>query len=1149
MKKRVESVVFATVLGTSSVLAQVQVDINLDVKHEVGGIAEFDREKYMVLHAGLRDNDWDSASQRDSFLNDYDVYLGRNNGSMPWQLSQVEEHPTNTGWVDLTDLENNGDNTRSTYGSDTAVHSLEARSKKMMIGGQMSMYPNGQTNGNGFAIGNYEALAEYYANYFSYFHGTGGTDGEPKPKFVEVVNEPFVAAGRYGTTKENIAEMHNVVAQAMKQAHPEIMVGGYTAAHPAYESGNFGHWDTNWRMFIDTAGTNMDFFSLHLYDYLNLDISTDPADTQYRSGSNVEAILDMVEHYSMLSLGEVKPFAISEFGAFEPKDGGIPWSAEQDWTDIRSYSTIMMQLMERPDRILHAIPFMILKAEWGRDGTTGNPYGPRLLRQNFEKEGETGNHWVYTERIKWFELWKEVSGTRVDTDSSDPDIQVDTYVEGTNAFVIVSSLVNTGAVDVALDLIGSSQVLDRVEVKHAYADENRYPVLAQYTTNELASITLPASSTAVIKYVFETDVTQTQTAMEAKYYASTYLQEITAGMPIHFNITNVAVSATYGEAVLRLGLGRAHGLSLQPQLTINGTDVPVPADWRGYDQATRDKFFGVIEIPVPYDLLENNNAVTVQFDDNGGHVSSMAMQVFDFESDIRARAKMIPINSADIEGVEVILGFTNGPANSWFELHSKSNLLEGGWVIEQKGLPINATGEGFVTNGLDGMQGFYRLLEGSAPGIPVSGFMMEPEADSVGVGGTCRLYYVVTPDDAEDKGVVWTSSNPSVATVSGGIVTGISNGIATIMGETSDGGYSDTCVITVGTTTAQMSFDDVYKYQNQSFTNGNYLNLKTSFDAGSGHTVESSGIRYLLRQIDSTGGPWSVVKDYEITDFGAVGNQSGASEGSIWLPDDIIPTDNLPANNFYFLFVTFDSTDGSSYNASTQPIIIVNPDAPTVIYFNAPDYSDGALDGQQDWSAEAGWSVSNSATSGIASIPDNASAAVLTNAIQLVEGESYALSINFQFGGTYSTPTNWAYTFLGGLKDNASGASVGTGSGAADANIQIFKAEDKYRLLNNYSGISGASTVTGTLDGGDTLQFDYELTLGADAASTTYTVRLQNVTDGDDTGTGTVTGVDQSIYDALTGSGAYGFFQSISPGAHQSGLSGVHVNSVSTRID
>ena len=43
-------------------------------------------------------------------------------------------------------------------------------------------------------------LAEYFANEIKYFYGEGG---QPKPTFVEVMNEPFVKATRLGTTSYN----------------------------------------------------------------------------------------------------------------------------------------------------------------------------------------------------------------------------------------------------------------------------------------------------------------------------------------------------------------------------------------------------------------------------------------------------------------------------------------------------------------------------------------------------------------------------------------------------------------------------------------------------------------------------------------------------------------------------------------------------------------------------------------------------------------------------------------------------------------------------------------------------------------------------------------------------------------------------------
>ncbi len=623
-----------SLLSASLLNAADEVMVNLNVRHSVNGFSEFDRSRFILVHAGLKENDWETDQKRADFLNEYDVYLGRNNGALPWFLSQTLEHPSNSGWIDHTSLETQGNNVKSNYVSDTASHQLEDRVANHMIGGQMNMYPNGQENGNGFGLGSYDALADYFSGFLSYFYGDGGADGEPKPYMVEVVNEPFVKANSYQTTKSNIAELHNVVAEKIKENHPDVLVGGYTAAHPAFEAADFGLWDANWRMFIDTAGENMDFYSVHLYDYLSPSDHHDSTKTQYRSGSNVEAILDMIEHYSMISLGEVKPFAISEFGSFEPIDGGEAWTPESNWSDIRSFSSILMQLLERPDRILQAMPFVVLKAEWGRDRSTGHPYGPRLFRQRFEDPEDTGDEWVYSELIQFYELWKNVNGIRVDTTSEDQDVQVDAYVDDKKLHLILNNLeLEPKQIDLRFVSTERNAIISAVS-KQTF-EINGAPLIEEIQYENIPStLTLEANATMIIEYDFTDEVLVDQSSEEKKYYAKTYLQTIASSQDITFEIEDVSVPA-FGEAVLRVGLGRSHEKSLKPVISFNGETVEVPEDWRGYDQGTRSSFFGVIEIPIPVALLQTNNDITIDFDDNGGHVSSVTMQVWEFSSAIR----------------------------------------------------------------------------------------------------------------------------------------------------------------------------------------------------------------------------------------------------------------------------------------------------------------------------------------------------------------------------------------------------------------------------------------------------------------------------------------------------------------------------------
>lgn len=83
--------------------------------------------------------------------------------------------------------------------------------------------------------------------------------------------------------------------------------------------------------------------------------------------------------------------------------------------------------------------------------------------------------------------------------------------------------------------------------------------------------------------------------------------------------------------------------------------------------------------------------------------------------------------------------------------------------------------------------------------VSVTGVSVNPSTATIGSnGGEITLTATISPSNATNKNVTWSSSNTSVATVNAnGVVTGVNPGSATITCTTSDGGYTGTCAVTV----------------------------------------------------------------------------------------------------------------------------------------------------------------------------------------------------------------------------------------------------------------------------------------------------------------------------------------------------------------
>ena len=85
----------------------------------------------------------------------------------------------------------------------------------------------------------------------------------------------------------------------------------------------------------------------------------------------------------------------------------------------------------------------------------------------------------------------------------------------------------------------------------------------------------------------------------------------------------------------------------------------------------------------------------------------------------------------------------------------------------------------------------------NAATVPVTGVTLDKAELTLTEGNSEALVATITPDNAANKTVTWTSSNPSVATVNNGEVTAVSAGEATITVTTEDGSFTAECIVTV----------------------------------------------------------------------------------------------------------------------------------------------------------------------------------------------------------------------------------------------------------------------------------------------------------------------------------------------------------------
>ncbi|OHX66621.1 T9SS type A sorting domain-containing protein [Flammeovirga pacifica] len=680
MKKIYHSI--SKVLACVSILAfsqettaQTAVTIDFQTQRYLDQVSELDRSKFFTIHASAGK---DYSDQDMAHLKDWDVKFGRSFwgafGRYNDYISSNQVFPTDDKII--SDGIKNINNTKK-----------QAFYKHITRQLVVTDHPKSMIH---MDLDTKEAGA-FAAKYFKYNY-----EDELRPMFYEPVNEPFVHAREFmgdnyqeSEVRRKTAEYFKEIGKAFDEEGIDTYVIGYSSAWPSMELWDFGHWESRMKMFMDVAGDYMDGFSTHLYDGINVT----GQDTE-RSGSNADAILDLIETYSYIKWGTIKPHAITEYGGISQGYGDTYTDVESIQT-VRSINHMIFGLMDREDRLMISIPFITGKSSWYYEANDYEPYGANLWKPVKSSVVNGVIHeYDFTEKVMFYDLWKNVSGKRVRCSSSNPDIFIQAFVDEDKAYVCLNNIA-TDDQDVSMQFISSVGDVEKINKRSLKIYQNEKAIYEDVDLdNQPESITLQPHETVILTYDLKNNVTFHKKAIRKEYYSKTYMQPIESNETLSFEFNDVELNTAHGEARLRMAVGRTHNLTKRPTIKVNGTKVNILSNWKGYDQANRDDFFGVIEVPIPHQLLTVNNKVDISFPDEGGTLSSIILSVnniYDLSSRLPFKGQVFELPQK-IEAEDFDLG---GQGVAYY---STDNINSIGAYRINEGVNIDKNGDAFEIN-------------------------------------------------------------------------------------------------------------------------------------------------------------------------------------------------------------------------------------------------------------------------------------------------------------------------------------------------------------------------------------------------------------------------------------------------------------------
>lgn len=255
------------------------------------------------------------------------------------------------------------------------------------------------------------------------------------------------------------------------------------------------------------------------------------------------------------------PLLVSEYGAGFKSASSPQYSPGHDWWILRAVTAKFMEFLNRPDRILKALPFIVGKATWntaGRENNASHSYPWVMWRSvtpaiigDEQIEKESDSVYIQTHLHKWYAALQNVDGDRFVARSDTANVQVHGFRSSNGSYTEVSLVLNNLAfqagsnMTVLLDWPKSIlQGLTLIETRRLYWDETTaIPQLDILTGGDAApaKLELRPAELVVMQLQLSTDIPKTITN-EFTIYPDRFLQSMAnseaAARPYMFSLLN-----------------------------------------------------------------------------------------------------------------------------------------------------------------------------------------------------------------------------------------------------------------------------------------------------------------------------------------------------------------------------------------------------------------------------------------------------------------------------------------------------------------------------------------------------------------------------------------------------------------------------------